>query len=553
MYALFFNFAPKRIFLSLTTGIISGVTFSLLMPLLLVALDRDIHGLTYVEQEVTTFLSFEVRLPQLATAFALTLAISFSFRVFAQILLMRVSHDFASGIRREIYQKVMSAPVDKFENVGPSRVHAVIAEDVNFITNGSRLIPNLLTDFVTILGLFLFLLYLDVGIFTFVVSAIIFVVLTLQLPYYLTTQYQLRWRRHIDELLESMKGLFYGHKELKLDAAKRSNYFKQNLTKNEDDVVASEKNASTSRILAENYGSIMSMIVVGFTCFILVNYHRISDAELLGAIMVLMYISAPIANLVDGVPQLIFARVSYKHIQQLFTDLGVEQFSLKECEEINWSEISFQDVCYIYENDVNKFVLGPINLTVKKNQITFIVGGNGSGKSTLSKLITSHYLPTSGQVSIDNELASPEKINQYRKSVTAIFTDYYLFRTVLTDNQTSSEKVNEYLKRLDLLSKVEIKDGEFSTLRLSDGQRRRLALLVSYLDDKDLYLFDEWAADQDPEFKEFFYKTILPELKEKNKAIVVITHDDRYFNCADQIIKLERGQLLSINYSKNEI
>jgi len=68
-----------------------------------------------------------------------------------------------------------------------------------------------------------------------------------------------------------------------------------------------------------------------------------------------------------------------------------------------------------------------------------------------------------------------------------------------------------------------------------------LALLVSLVEDKELYLFDEWAADQDPEFRDVFYNKLLPELKSRGKLVIVISHDDRYFHKADQIVKLEQG------------
>jgi putative ATP-binding cassette transporter len=69
-------------------------------------------------------------------------------------------------------------------------------------------------------------------------------------------------------------------------------------------------------------------------------------------------------------------------------------------------------------------------------------------------------------------------------------------------------------------------------------------LLVSILDDKELYLFDEWAADQDPIFKDFFYHEFLPLLKDKGKAVVVISHDDRYFSLADRLLVMENGRLI---------
>jgi putative ATP-binding cassette transporter len=192
----------------------------------------------------------------------------------------------------------------------------------------------------------------------------------------------------------------------------------------------------------------------------------------------------------------------------------------------------------------DSFQIGPIDLSIRKGEVTFLVGANGSGKSTLSKLITLHYLPDSGSVSFSGNVVTVENITSYRQKIFAIYSDYYLFDSLmgeLTDELVAT--ANRYLVDLRLAGKVKIVNGRFSTLALSDGQRRRLALLVAVLEDRELYLFDEWAADQDPVFKEVFYARILPELRSRGKAILVISHDDRYFHVADRLLVMEQGLL----------
>src|ERR1044072_6888550 len=113
-----------------------------------------------------------------------------------------------------------------------------------------------------------------------------------------------------------------------------------------------------------------------------------------------------------------------------------------------------------------------------------------------------------------------------------------LFRSV------DEKLVNRYLSELEIERKVKVENGRFSTLALSDGQKKHLALLVTFLEDRDIYIFDEWAADQDPMFKQVFYHHILPELKARNKVVIVISHDGRFFNVADTLMIMEEGKLL---------
>jgi putative pyoverdin transport system ATP-binding/permease protein len=190
------------------------------------------------------------------------------------------------------------------------------------------------------------------------------------------------------------------------------------------------------------------------------------------------------------------------------------------------------------------FRLGPISLSFQPGKITFLVGGNGSGKSTLAKLITGLYSPQSGTITLNGTLITEENRDWYREHFSAIFSDFFLFERCLgLDSADLDEEATAYLKHLQLDHKVQVKNGVFSTTQLSQGQRKRLALLIAYLEDRPVYVFDEWAADQEPQFRELFYRQILPSLKQRRKTVLVITHDDRYFHLADQLIKLDYGQV----------
>ena len=175
-----------------------------------------------------------------------------------------------------------------------------------------------------------------------------------------------------------------------------------------------------------------------------------------------------------------------------------------------------------------------------------MVGGNGSGKTTFAMLLLGLYPPSSGSISLNGTAVSGETLPSYREHFAAIFSDFHLFPHLPDTLSGKAETaVQAYLKAFDLAHKVEVKDGRFTTLELSTGQRKRLALILSYLDDKPIYLFDEWAADQDPAFRKYFYTHILPELKARGKAVLAITHDDAWFELADRVVKLDNGTLVA--------
>ncbi|MFE3542830.1 ATP-binding cassette domain-containing protein [Nocardia sp. NPDC059177] len=194
------------------------------------------------------------------------------------------------------------------------------------------------------------------------------------------------------------------------------------------------------------------------------------------------------------------------------------------------------------ESEDSGFRLGPIDLVFEPGQISFIVGGNGSGKSTLAKLITGLYVPRTGSLSLNGERIDHDNIEWYRQNSSAVFTDFHLFEDYLGFARPGIDsEVQRYLDELQIAHKVTVRDGRLSTVDLSQGQRKRLALLTALLEDRQIYVFDEWAADQEPRFREVFYREILTDLKRRGKTVIVITHDDRYFDCADQLIKLDFG------------
>jgi putative ATP-binding cassette transporter len=197
------------------------------------------------------------------------------------------------------------------------------------------------------------------------------------------------------------------------------------------------------------------------------------------------------------------------------------------------------------------FTLGPIDLVIRGGELLYIVGGNGSGKTTLAMLMLGLYEPEAGHIELNGVAVDRSNLACYRQHFSAVFADFHVFDEVFCAVQNeAAERAKQYLDVLGLAHKVKVGSNMFSADNLSLGQRKRLALVSSYLEDRPIYLFDEWAADQDPDFKRFFYTDLLPELKGRGKMVIVISHDDAYFRYADRTIKLTDGALVMADASK---
>jgi putative pyoverdin transport system ATP-binding/permease protein len=251
------------------------------------------------------------------------------------------------------------------------------------------------------------------------------------------------------------------------------------------------------------------------------------------------------------VPNLSRANVAVGRVEEL--GLSLTKYATEERTSAHndlpatWKSLELREVMHTYHSEEKDegFMLGPMDFTLRPGELVFFTGGNGSGKTTLAKLLVGLYAPESGEILLDGKPITEENRDHYRQMFAAVFSDFYLFDSFLgIESPQLDEQALEYLKQLQLTQKVQVTDGVLSTTNLSQGQRKRLALLTAYLEDRPIYLFDEWAADQDPLFKQVFYYELLPELKARGKTVLVVSHDDRFYEVGDRIIKLDYGKIV---------
>ncbi|WP_266168875.1 cyclic peptide export ABC transporter [Dyella subtropica] len=537
---LFASCAPSKVCLSLVLGALAGGVFALLIPIIMISLGHA-HEFVLVGHTWSIGTS-SYTLEALFTGACVVILV---FRSLSQIMLSGVALDATASLRVKTYRRILSAPIAELERIGPSKLLVAITTDVNRIVAGAALIPTILVALVTVGGMLAYVYLLSQVVFWFVVKAIVFGVVTYQVPMLIGKKYFEKARDDSTGLQEAIRGLISGTKELKLNRVRSERYFGEILLAFEQAVLRNTKRANTIVLSAANYGDLLSFLVIGVIAYVLMSHHAVGNEQLIGCIMALLYISGPIGLVLNAMPIVANANVSLRNVNHLFEAMPVELAEQTFTLLPSWRQLRYSDITYRYEDAGHLFHLGPLDFEVERGKITFITGGNGSGKSTLAKIISLHYQPLSGDVHFGDLKIGPVTLNRARQHISAIFTDYYLFDRLLSNaGFVDQAMINGYLTRLGIAGKADVEQGKFSTLSLSDGQRRRLALLVAFVEDRDVYVFDEWAADQDPGFKEVFYKEILLELKRRDKAVVVVTHDDKYFHVADKVLMMEEGKLV---------
>jgi putative ATP-binding cassette transporter len=471
-------------------------------------------------------------------------------RVVSELILTRLSLGTMFDLRMKLSKQILAAPLRRLEELRPHRLLATLTQDIPEVVNALIMIPMFCMYLTIIIACLAYLAWLSWIVFLGVVAFIIVAVASYQLSVVQAKRYQKLSREEWDSLFKHLRALTDGTKELKLHSGRRQAFLSQVLHTSMSALRRFLVLANNIYAVSAGWAHLLLFILIGLIIFAVPSVRGIDPRILTGYTIIIIYIMGPIEFIIGNLPVLSRAGVAIGKIDELGFSL---ESSSKEAiiapsanSETTCVSLKLVGVVHTYhvEEENNSFTLGPIDLTFVPGERVFLTGGNGSGKTTLAKLITGLYVPEAGEVQFNGEPVTDANRDLYRQNFTAVFSDYFLFESLLGLYLPELDaQARRYLEQLQLDHKVNIDEGRLSTLDLSQGQRKRLAMLTAYLENRSIYLFDEWASDQDPMFKEIFYYQILPELKARGKTVIVISHDDRYYHVADRILKLENGKL----------
>lgn len=467
-------------------------------------------------------------------------------RTLAQSLFMWLGQKAKATLRMRTIRRIGDASYPHLEKQGAAKSLAVLTQDLDTIVVFFVSLPALAMQSAVIVGCLIYLGYLS---WPILAVAVVSIVLGMAGFRYAHTRamFHLRTsRKREDDLVKHFRALFDGAKELKLHRERKRAFIEDKLETNVEAVRVQRTRGYMLYAAASSWGNFILFAFIGLTLFVFARYIHVDPHVMSGYAIVFVYMIMPIEAVLSAIPNLSSARVALERIEQVNAALPPEK-TLEPAAAHAFSTIALEGATHRYfrekENEV--FTLGPIDLSFRPGEVVFLIGGNGSGKTTLAKMLVGLYAPESGRVLLDGKPVDEAHRDRYRQQFSVVFSDFFLFDNLLGLPSAGLDALaQQLLVELQLDHKVSVKDGVFSTLELSQGQRKRLALLVAYLENRPFYVFDEWAADQDPLFKDVFYRRLLPELKAKGKTVLVITHDDRYFPLADRFVKLDFGHIV---------
>lgn len=350
-------------------------------------------------------------------------------------------------------------------------------------------------------------------------------------------------------LFDALADTLRGFKELKLGRARQrdhSSHIARLAREFRQLWVTSETLYQLVNIVSQAF----MFLLIAIVAFVVPVFAPMSGVAIFQVVATILFVMTPLETLLSAIPSFAKARVSLQSIEKLEESLD-EEAALSDTVDATphaFQRISFHDVHFRFESaaEGEGFDVGPLDLDIRRNEILFVIGGNGAGKTTFLKLLTGLYRPLQGRIEVDGRAVTAADGQAYREMFAAVFGDFHLFTRLYGLSDSDPAKFNALLSEMGIAHKTHFRNGELSTVDLSTGQRKRLAYAINRLADRQIYVFDEFAADQDPQFRAYFYTGLLPRLKREGKTVVAVTHDDRWFHVADRVLKMDYGSVAEI-------
>lgn len=483
-------------------------------------------------------------LPQFLGLLTLLMAVTLG----SQLALTTLGHYFVYRLRGQLVKRILDTDIERLEQLGSASLLASLSSDIRNITIAFVRLPELVQGVILTLGSAIYLGWLSPAMLG--VTAL-WVAVTIFGSWYLVS----RVYRHLSSVREAEERLYQhyqsaidGRKELALNRDRAKMLFQQAYQPDADDYRYHIIRADTFHLSAVNWSNIMMLGAIGLVFFMANSLGWANTTVAATYSLTLLFLRTPLLQAVGAFPTLIGAEVAFNKLKAL--KLADYQQAFPTTRNRQWQTLELRDVAFHYAagDEQSGFAVGPVNLTLRRGELVFLIGGNGSGKSTLAMLLTGLYVPVSGQILLDGAPLTAADRDDHRRLFSAVFTDFHPFHHLQgPEGETpDAELVESWLQRLKMKSKLEFDGARIANPQLSQGQRKRLALLLAVAEKRDILLLDEWAADQDPQFRRTFYRELLPHLREMGKTVFAISHDNHYFEQADRLLQMRDGHLTEL-------
>lgn len=471
----------------------------------------------------------------------------------SHIAITTLGHRLVYQMRRTLIKRILDTDVEHLESLGTAKLLASLNSDTASITSAFIALPAIIYGLTLSVAGFFYLAWLSLPLFQII---FVWLALTVFIGWFLLkrTHAEVVFAREAeDALYQDYQAILEGRKELRLNHPRAQQFYEEEFSRDAGINRDHDIRADIFNGINDNWVNAMILGSIGLV-FLLTYGAAWAPAEVAVTFaLTILFLRTPLSNLVMAVPSLVAGNVALLKLKSLDLAKYRPSFSAPDATLADdWKTLDLNGICYQYQSvgGDSGFAVGPVDLSIHRGETVFIIGGNGSGKSTLIRILVGLYDAHDGQIQIGNQVIDQTARATFQQLFSTVFSDFYLFSALLGPDgrRAGQEDIDIWLAALAMTDIATVNDGRLVNTQLSQGQRKRLALLVAILEKRPILVLDEWAADQDPQFRRFFYTHLLPELKNRGITIIAVTHDDRYFHVADRVLKMDNGQLQELDH-----
>jgi putative ATP-binding cassette transporter len=452
--------------------------------------------------------------------------------------------------RIRLSRKIRRVELSFVEKIGSSHLYTYLTKNDTFI---SQTMPQLIAGAqMSILVIFSFIYLAYISPLTFFISmvmiAMAIMIFSTQTKSIKTSLQAIKKKE--DTYFDTISDMVNGFKEIKVNR-KIEKSILAHITEISSDSKQLKIDIGRKESRMWGFGRSFIYAILPILVFIIPSFSYEHSSDIFKITATLLFIVSPITFLVNTLPLINQTNLVIDELTTLETEIDQAssnfQEKSKDYDEFkNFKKLTLENINFSYPDAKNTthFSIGPFNQVINAGELLFVIGANGSGKSTFLKLLVGLYYPINGDIKIDASIINKNNYPMYRHLFSVVFTDFHLFRKLYGLQNIKAESVNKWIKKMRMQHKVQYKNLQFIGENLSIGQKKRLAFISAVLEDKPILILDEFAADQDPQFRQYFYEEILVELRNSGKTIIAVTHDDHYFHIANRVLKMDNGKLL---------
>lgn len=446
----------------------------------------------------------------------------------------------------KIMSDVFKSNLGKIDEIGRNYIMEVLARDTQSVSSAVGVTVTTCQAIATLIFLTLYMATVSMTAFLIILTSTVLILVVGVAELFKVTGNLQRVAEREGQVNAIYADYLSGYKEIKMNSD-RAYDITSHMVKESKEV--NEEKGKLVVMITNFFNNlqILLYVIVGIMVFVVPVITSDFASHVTTAATTALFLAGSLSGIIVNIPNLSQANVAARTLQTLARRLADSaQETPAELDEAytDIDSIVLEDVCYQHPGQEKRsgFVLGPVQYRFETGKVYFIRGNNGSGKTTLMRILIGLYQPSSGRILVNGEPISEPTTGAYRDLFSVVFSDFHLFKTLYGLPTEDIQRIENLLKVFQMEGKVSISNGQFSSLQFSTGQRKRLALIVALLEDRPFVILDEWAADQDPEFRQEFYENIIPKLRAMGKTVIAITHDDHYYDTADHVLFMANGK-----------